>query len=222
MKRKEAILALLLTFPLILASNKQEEVVEEPKQSYEIYYVDIEPEPLDLPIEEVVAVPETVPEVIEEVHTEIEKVYFDTELSKEMQDYIMEICEKYNMAPSLVIAVIERESRCNPEAVGDYGDSIGLMQIQEQWHSERMARLGVTNLFDPEQNIAVGVDFLHELSQMNDDLYWVLMCYNGGKRYADNHSRQGVVSEYANWIVERSIELDERRDSECVYLTCCQ
>ena len=46
--------------------------------------------------------------------------------------------------------------------MGDVHESFGLMQIQPKWHEDRMRRLGVTDLLDPEQNVRVGADLLSE------------------------------------------------------------
>ena len=102
---------------------------------------------------------------------------------------------------------IERESRWNPNAVN--GDCMGLMQISERWHRERMERLGVTDLFDPYDNILVGVDYMAELFERYEDPGMVLMIYNGDSR-AKNLQATGNLSEYADWILTRSAELERQ------------
>lgn len=103
------------------------------------------------------------------------------------------------------MAIIERESGGRADAVN--GDCKGLMQINEKWHTDRMERLGVTDLYDPYGNILVGVDYLAELAAEYDDLYTVLMIYNGTSN-AVERGENGDWTDYAKGIVNRSMELE--------------
>lgn len=123
-------------------------------------------------------------------------------------EYMEGVCDSYNVCPELVQAIIERESQWNPKAVN--GDCIGLMQIEQKSHTDRMKRLGVTDLKDPRGNILVGVDYLSELFWKYEDIYLVLMFYNAGysKNYGMGAWRAGNYSDYAIKVVERSMELE--------------
>lgn len=127
------------------------------------------------------------------------------ERQEELEEYIEAVCEPRHICPELIEATIERESRWNPNAVN--GDCMGLMQISERWHRERMERLGVTDLFDPYDNILVGVDYMAELFERYEDPGMVLMVYNGDSRAKDLQAT-GKLSEYAEWILNRSAELE--------------
>lgn len=127
------------------------------------------------------------------------------ERQEELEEYIEAICEPRHICPELIEATIERESRWNPNAVN--GDCKGLMQISERWHRERMERLGVTDLFDPYDNILVGVDYMAELFEKYEDTGITLMIYNGDSRAKDLQAT-GNLSEYAEWILTRSAELE--------------
>lgn len=129
------------------------------------------------------------------------------ERQADLESYIESICEPVNICPEFVEAIIERESRWNPRAVN--GDCIGLMQISERWHKERMKALGVKDLKDPFDNIMVGVDYLRELFERYEDPGMVLMVYNGDSR-AKSLQATGELSEYAEWILERSAELERQ------------
>lgn len=136
---------------------------------------------------------------------EIEMVlYFDVPLDKDLQDYIFEECETYGIDPAIIIAMIDKESKCKASVIGDNGRSFGLMQIQARWHYDRMARLGVDDLLDPYQNVIVGIDYLAELIGRGKGLEWALMAYNGGPSYANKKAASGVVSNYAQNIIEKS------------------
>lgn len=119
-------------------------------------------------------------------------------------DYIEIICQERDICPELVEAIIERESGWDPKAVN--GDCIGLMQVSEKWHRERMERMGVDDLKDPYDNILVGVDYLSELSGKYE-VGLALMIYNGDSR-AERLWQSGKMSDYASWILERSVELE--------------
>lgn len=137
-----------------------------------------------------------------------EAKYFDVPLSEELQNHIFIECEKHNIAPAIIIAMIEKESQFKPDAIGDNGNSLGLLQIQPRWHQERMDRLGCNDLLDPFQNVTVGIDFVAELKASNDDLYWVLMAYNSGVGNANKMMAAGTYSEYALEVVQKAAELE--------------
>lgn len=131
----------------------------------------------------------------------------DVKLSAEMQQWIMSYAYERHISPFIVFAIIEKESDYDADAVGDAGESIGLMQIQEKWHQERMEELGLSNLWDSQQNIQVGIDYLMELLGENPDMEWVLNAYNGGRTYADR--KKDTHTEYATYILTRASELEK-------------
>ncbi len=65
---------------------------------------------------------------------------------------------RYGLDPALLRAVIHAESAFNPYAISDKG-ARGLMQLMPQTASE----MGVSDVFDPSQNIAGGARYLAEL-----------------------------------------------------------
>ena len=105
-----------------------------------------------------------------------------------MQTHIIRTCEKVSIDPAIIMAMIYRESSFRADVIGDGGDSVGLMQIQERWHRERMERLGADDLTNPYQNTAVGIDFMAELLNKYP-LTEALTAYNSGRpgqsKYAD-------------------------------------
>lgn len=146
-------------------------------------------------------------EKVEEIESsEEKKQYFDVPLDEDLQDYIFIRCEEKGLDPAIVISLISKESNFNPNAVGDKGNSLGLMQIQPRWHKDRMERLGCTDLMDPYQNVTVGIDLLGDLVAFKNSVEWGLMAYNGGCTYANRKASQGVVSDYAKTIISMSKE----------------
>lgn len=157
---------------------------------------------------------EVIPEVVEEPAVEENELlpyeYFDVPLDLELQEYIFMVCELYEMEPAIIVAMIEKESTYRADCMGDNGRSYGLMQIQKRWHEQRMLDLGVTDLLDPCQNVAVGIDYISELQRNELGIYWSLMAYNGGIAYANRLREQDIVSDYAAYVVDRSEELGWR------------
>ena len=137
---------------------------------------------------------------------------FDIPLEDDLQTYIFEQSEERDVDPAIVIAIIKRESNFDILAVGDEGNSLGLMQIQPRWSVDRMKELECDNLLDPYQNVKVGIDILADLMEEGETLEWVLMAYNGGNTYADRIAGEGRVSEYAKDVIKMSEELIFKED----------
>lgn len=129
-------------------------------------------------------------------------------LGAEIQEGIFDICEEYGISFEFVMAMIMQESSFRPEALGDGGKSKGLMQIQERWHKATMDEVGVTDLYDPIGNVEVGVAILQGYFEEHEDVYHVLMKYNGGASYANRMMNAGKVSDYAKEITERTVEYE--------------
>lgn len=145
--------------------------------------------------------------VIEYVEPEEEPVkLWNVPLDEDLQLHVVEVAESYGIEPELILAVIGQESSYNPETVGDNGASASLMQVQKRWHSERMEKLGCTDLMNPYENIIVGTDYLAELME-EGSLEWALAAYNGGRSYANKHMNNGNVTKYANEVIARYEEL---------------
>lgn len=98
----------------------------------------------------------------------------------ETNNHIDKMAKRYGLDSRIIKALIEEESGWLSSAEGDNGKSVGLMQIQKRWHKERMKRLGVNDLYDPEQNITVGCDILSELLNKYGNYTDALSAYNSG------------------------------------------
>ena len=150
--------------------------------------------------------------IVEDVVLEIvaEPTYklCDIPLSQELQIWLIDYCKDIHINPYMIMAMCERESQYNANAVGDSGRSLGIMQIQPKWHEWRMDKLGCTDLMDARQNMMVGIDILMDLYSKCDDVAWVLMAYNGGSAYANRNYNAGNISEYARYIMIRTEEME--------------
>ena len=90
---------------------------------------------------------------------------------------IEEAATLHRMDPELIRAVVEVESNFNPLAVSPRG-AMGLMQLIRP----TAQRFGVSNVFDPVQNLDGGVRYLKYLMEMFDgNLELSLAAYNAGE-----------------------------------------
>ena len=141
------------------------------------------------------------------VESEVETVMlWDVPLEDDLQLFIIQSCEEHHIDPSIVIAVIERESTYRASAVGDNGNAFGLMQVWPKWHQDRMDKHGVNDLLDPFQNVTVGMDYLFELLDEGKGLEWALAAYNKGPDDAD----LGKGFDYAAEVLTIKENLKER------------
>src|SRR5215203_2287018 len=110
--------------------------------------------------------------------------------SERYRPLIDSISKRNGVDPNLVDAMIKTESNYNPWAVSSKG-AMGLMQLIP----ETGRRFGVSNFFDPQQNIEGGVRYIKYLLEMfggNVDLS--LAAYNAGENLV---ARLGKIPPYA-------------------------
>jgi soluble lytic murein transglycosylase-like protein len=101
--------------------------------------------------------------------------------STDTRTYIAGLIEEtatlHRMDPELIRAVVEVESNFNPLAVSPRG-AMGLMQLIRP----TAQRFGVSNVFDPVQNLDGGVRYLKYLMEMfKGNLELSLAAYNAGE-----------------------------------------
>jgi len=96
---------------------------------------------------------------------------------------INEAAEKYGIDGFLIKAVITVESSFNPKAVST-ADAKGLMQLMDP----TAAMLGVTDSFNPRQNVMAGSRYLRNLLTLYEgDLRLALAAYNAGQGAVRRH-----------------------------------
>jgi len=104
-----------------------------------------------------------------------------------VDSYIVDSSRRYGIDPLLIYSQMHQESTFKPRAVSYKGAS-GLMQLMPA----TARRLGVSNIFDPKQNIDGGIKYMRMLLDMfGGDVSLALAGYNAG---------EGAVMKYGNQI----------------------
>lgn len=104
----------------------------------------------------------------------------------------------YGLDPALVMAMAQRESGLNPTAVSRAGAQ-GIMQLEPA----TARAMGVTNPFDPAQNIAGGVRYLAQLvNRFAGDLVKAVAAYDWGPTAVQT----AVDSFGPNWLASAPAE----------------
>ncbi len=99
------------------------------------------------------------------------------------QVHIMQAAQAYEVAPTLLQAVIMAESSNNPQAVSKRGAQ-GLMQLMPNTAKS----LGIEDSFDPAMNIDGGARYLkYLLDRFDGDVRLALAAYNAGARYVKKY-----------------------------------
>lgn len=104
-----------------------------------------------------------------------------------IDSYIVASCNRYNIDPLLIFAQMNQESAFKIKATS-YKGARGLMQLMPA----TAIRLGVKNIYSPEQNIDAGVKYMRRLlDRFGGDIELALAGYNAG---------EGAVKKYGNRI----------------------
>ncbi|MFB0519753.1 MAG: lytic transglycosylase domain-containing protein [Acidobacteriota bacterium] len=109
---------------------------------------------------------------------------------------VEDICAQQQVDPKLVHAVIQVESDYNPSSLSSKGAK-GLMQLLP----ETAARYGLSNIWDPRQNIQAGVKHLKYLLELyQNDLPLALSAYNAGVNAVDRYGGIPPYRETRNYV----------------------
>lgn len=122
---------------------------------------------------------------------------YNIALPVEQQQYAYNLCKRYGIDYELFLAIMYRESTYNSYAVGG-GNSYGLCQIHISNHSNLMAKLGISNFFDPYDNMAAGAYLFSYYMNTYGDTVTALNAYNG--RIENNPYGNSVLNCRANLI----------------------
>lgn len=116
--------------------------------------------------------------------------------SEAYDEIIKEAADKYEMDPHLIHAVMQAESAFHPYAVSRAGAE-GLMQLMPELSDE----MGVTDAFDPRENIMGGVRYLKRLLEYHDgNLDLALASYNAGPGNVERYGGVPPFRETRNYV----------------------
>lgn len=123
------------------------------------------------------------------------------------QDEIAEASRLHGVDPAIVRAIIHAESAYNPKALSRVGAQ-GLMQLMPA----TARRFGVTNSFDPRQNIHGGVQYLAWLlKRFKGDLTLASAGYNAGEGAVDKYKGVPPYSETRRYVERVRVLADRYR-----------
>lgn len=101
----------------------------------------------------------------------------------EVDGYIMDSATRHGLDPLLIYSVMHQESSFKQRAISHKG-ARGLMQLMPG----TAARFGVTNIFDPKQNIEGGSRYMKFLlNRFDGNLSLALAGYNAGEGAVDKY-----------------------------------
>jgi len=104
-----------------------------------------------------------------------------------VDSYIVDSSRRWGVDPLLIYSQMHQESTFKPRAISNKGAS-GLMQLMPG----TARRMGVSNIFDPKQNIEGGVRYMRMLLDMfGGDVDLALAGYNAG---------EGAVMKFGNTV----------------------
>jgi len=121
-------------------------------------------------------------------------------------DAIHQASMTYGLESALLHAVVSAESQYNAKALSPKG-AAGLMQLMP----ETARRYGVSDRFDPRQNLNGGAHYLSDLLRMfNNDVSLALAAYNAGEQAVMRHGNRIPPFRETRLYVPRVLELYQR------------
>lgn len=126
----------------------------------------------------------------------------DSMKTTKYDEYFKKAAKKYGVSESLLKAIAKAESNFNPNDVSSAG-AIGVMQLMPSTAKE----LGVTDPYDPEQNIMGGAKCIaQKLKEFNGDVKLALAAYNAGSGAV---KKNGGVPSYCKSYVSKVLSYKE-------------
>ncbi|MDR2349137.1 MAG: lytic transglycosylase domain-containing protein [Deltaproteobacteria bacterium] len=113
-----------------------------------------------------------------------------------VKPFILKAAERYSLDPALIASIIRAESAFDPKAVS-WAGARGLMQLMPK----TALMMGVTDSFDPEQNIMGGSRYLRDmLNRFNGNTTLAVAAYNCGPERVARVGRIPDIAETRNYV----------------------
>lgn len=138
--------------------------------------------------------------------------YFSNYMNQAAQgygNYLEQIFQKaadtYNVSKDLLKAMAKAESNFHADATSHCG-AMGIMQLMPA----TAASLGVSDAYDPEQNIMGGAQYISRLlEKYNGNLSYAVAAYNAGSGNVDKYGGIPPFKETQNYVVKVLQYLEE-------------
>ena len=124
--------------------------------------------------------------------------------------FISSAAKHHGVDADLIVSVITAESKFNPKAISRR-NARGLMQLLP----ETATRLGVRNIFDPQENIEGGTKYLRELlDRYDNNLILTLAAYNAGPQRIDQFKAVPPYRETISYVRRVQKTYNTRKKSQ--------
>lgn len=116
---------------------------------------------------------------------------------KQYNEYVEKYSTQYGVDENLVYSIIKNESKFNCNAVST-SEAKGLMQIMDDTVKDIAngideIKYDDIDIFDPETNIHLGINYLSELLEKYDNVSLAVAAYNAGIGNVDKWIKKGVL-----------------------------
>ena len=133
-----------------------------------------------------------------------------TDNAKQYIGFVNSAAQKYGVDPALVAAIIQQESGWNPNAESSAGAQ-GMMQLMPG----TAAGLGVTNSFDPEQNINGGTQYIkQQLDRFGGNIDKAIAAYNAGPGAVEQYGGVPPYKETQDYV--KIVKANYEKYKECL------
>lgn len=118
----------------------------------------------------------------------------------EYSEYIYKYSEQYQVDPLLMFSLIKAESNFKKDCISS-SNAIGLMQLMDSTAEEVAKNIEMeynsnTTLYNPEENIKLGIKYFSELMKYyNQNYILALAAYNAGIGNVSNWIDKGIIKE---------------------------
>lgn len=134
---------------------------------------------------------------------------YDVPLEYDLQVYINELCESYEVPYDIVISLIKHESTYQEDVISSTND-YGLMQINKSNHYWITRDIGISDYLDAYENVEAGVYMLSIYYNLYEDSHKALMAYNMSAAKAKQLWQKGILtSSYSSNIINYTEDLKE-------------